>query len=255
MCFSSAAEMNLPGSELLSETEIAQLAQRLGEIMNPDALSLEGVDGLFCALVASPDMVPPSEYLAVILGGEPGDSGSFADLEDADATLSLLMRYWNSIIADFERESIHVPYIVEPGTDGIAGRAWARGFLRGTRLAPFGWEELWDSEDEGQLLSIPLVAGEMDPEWPREPLTQEQSDELLQWMGAGAARAYKYFAELRREGAESDLEEEDEFDDDDYYPETFVRSEPKIGRNEPCPCGSGKKYKRCCGAPELDSMP
>ena len=27
-----------------------------------------------------------------------------------------------------------------------------------------------------------------------------------------------------------------------------VRTEPKIGRNEPCPCGSGKKYKRCCGA-------
>ena len=29
--------------------------------------------------------------------------------------------------------------------------------------------------------------------------------------------------------------------------ETFVRSERKIGRNELCPCGSGKKYKRCCG--------
>jgi SEC-C motif-containing protein len=29
--------------------------------------------------------------------------------------------------------------------------------------------------------------------------------------------------------------------------ETVVRSEPKIGRNEPCPCGSGKKYKHCCG--------
>ena len=28
---------------------------------------------------------------------------------------------------------------------------------------------------------------------------------------------------------------------------TFRRAEPKIGRNEPCPCGSGKKYKRCCG--------
>ena len=26
-----------------------------------------------------------------------------------------------------------------------------------------------------------------------------------------------------------------------------VRSEPKIGRNEPCPCGSGKKYKHCHG--------
>jgi len=29
--------------------------------------------------------------------------------------------------------------------------------------------------------------------------------------------------------------------------ETFIREMPKIGRNEPCPCGSGKKYKRCCG--------
>ena len=29
--------------------------------------------------------------------------------------------------------------------------------------------------------------------------------------------------------------------------ETFVRQERKVGRNEPCPCGSGKKYKACCG--------
>lgn len=26
----------------------------------------------------------------------------------------------------------------------------------------------------------------------------------------------------------------------------YVREEPKIGRNDPCPCGSGKKYKKCC---------
>ncbi len=29
--------------------------------------------------------------------------------------------------------------------------------------------------------------------------------------------------------------------------EPFVRRQPKIGRNEPCPCGSGKKYKQCHG--------
>ena len=27
-----------------------------------------------------------------------------------------------------------------------------------------------------------------------------------------------------------------------------VREQPKVGRNDPCPCGSGKKYKKCCGA-------
>lgn len=29
--------------------------------------------------------------------------------------------------------------------------------------------------------------------------------------------------------------------------EPYRRSEPKVSRNEPCPCGSGKKYKKCCG--------
>lgn len=29
--------------------------------------------------------------------------------------------------------------------------------------------------------------------------------------------------------------------------ETVVRDAPKVGRNDPCPCGSGKKYKKCCG--------
>lgn len=28
--------------------------------------------------------------------------------------------------------------------------------------------------------------------------------------------------------------------------ETVHRSQPKVGRNDPCPCGSGKKYKKCC---------
>ncbi|MGI6087744.1 MAG: preprotein translocase subunit SecA [Kiritimatiellia bacterium] len=31
-------------------------------------------------------------------------------------------------------------------------------------------------------------------------------------------------------------------------PEPVMRTEPKVGRNDPCPCGSGKKYKKCCGA-------
>jgi hypothetical protein len=49
-------------------------------------------------------------------------------------------------------------------------------------------------------------------------------------------------------------DEPDEFYDDDVWEpnsgpigqETYVREIPKIGRNEPCPCGSGKKYKKCC---------
>jgi hypothetical protein len=38
----------------------------------------------------------------------------------------------------------------------------------------------------------------------------------------------------------------DEFDPNWDATSTYVRATPKTGRNEPCPCGSGKKYKRCC---------
>ncbi len=171
----------------LSETEVDQLAARLSQIQNPDALTLEGVDGLFCALVASPENTLPSDYLPVILGGKAEDSHAFADIDDANTTLSLLMRYWNSIVTDFNRESIHLPFVVEPGIDGIPGRAWARGFMRGVRLAPTAWNKLLTNEDEGLLITIPLVAGEVDPSWPKEPLTKEREDELLQWMFAGGS--------------------------------------------------------------------
>jgi curved DNA-binding protein CbpA len=55
-------------------------------------------------------------------------------------------------------------------------------------------------------------------------------------------RAKKY-KKLKREAGISDDEEPDT-----APAETVRRAQPKVGRNDPCPCGSGKKYKHCCGA-------
>ena len=33
-----------------------------------------------------------------------------------------------------------------------------------------------------------------------------------------------------------------------HVPQPYVREQPKVGRNDPCVCGSGKKFKKCCGA-------
>lgn len=44
-------------------------------------------------------------------------------------------------------------------------------------------------------------------------------------------------------------DEDDEDEDAEREPQTPIKREaPKVGRNDPCPCGSGKKYKKCCGA-------
>jgi len=64
---------------------------------------------------------------------------------------------------------------------------------------------------------------------------------------------YSDFALWEKEHLQDDnLEPKKSFFDntDDEYNENYeikpVRTEPKIGRNDPCPCGSGKKYKKCC---------
>lgn len=56
-------------------------------------------------------------------------------------------------------------------------------------------------------------------------------------------------AEMMRGGFAMPLDEYDELDGFPFSPSPAkpVRVEPKVGRNDPCPCGSGRKYKQCCG--------
>ena len=235
--------METVSREGLSEAEIERLADRLEASGDPAALTLEGVDGLFCALIASPRTVMPNEYLPAIFG--PEDS-AFVDMEDANATISLLMRYWNSIIADLERDSIHQPFVFEELDGDLPGRDWAQGFLAGTRLARDGWKELFDSEREGDLFMIPLMAGEADPAWPKEPVTPMLEEEVLKSMAVGFLHSYRHFAAARGRLARGTYDGPAP-PGTPFSEEPYVRSAAKVGRNDPCPCGSGKKFKKCCG--------
>jgi preprotein translocase subunit SecA len=55
--------------------------------------------------------------------------------------------------------------------------------------------------------------------------------------------------EERRREREKELEmaRQQSAGDGDSSPKPVRRSQEKVGRNAPCPCGSGKKYKKCCG--------
>jgi preprotein translocase subunit SecA len=74
-----------------------------------------------------------------------------------------------------------------------------------------------------------------------EELERRRKEELEQEM----ARARLRHEEASATGVSGDGDEGDE--QRQAGPDTFVRQERKVGRNEPCPCGSGKKYKQCCG--------
>ena len=82
-------------------------------------------------------------------------------------------------------------------------------------------------------------AVQSEPEW------RDWQDPWAFYAPEAIARRQERWAEEDARADESDAEDEDVFDEfDSALP--YVRDEPKVGRNDPCPCGSGKKYKKCC---------
>jgi uncharacterized protein len=75
-----------------------------------------------------------------------------------------------------------------------------------------------------------------DPEMRPDPISREQREEVFAHMAAGLLGAYRYFRS--HDQAHADIA---------FAPEPR-RNAANVGRNAPCPCGSGKKYKKCCGS-------
>jgi len=97
-----------------------------------------------------------------------------------------------------------------------------------------------DGENGGAIVPIFALAHEHDPDPKmrpyKEPITEELRDNLIVSAAAGVMRIYRYFEAQRLSGTRTDGDTT-----------TFHRTTPKIGRNDRCPCGSGKKFKQCCG--------
>lgn len=225
------------GFKPLTSKEFEKLEALLVSRGGARAMRVEELDGFFTALVIGPDMVMPSEYLPVVWGGDDDESAGFKSLEEANVLMQLMMRHWNAIVAELEAEGVYRMKLDAPDTKGVPGRQWARGFMKGVTMRREGWSVLLTSENEGQLATIAIVAGDVDPGFPEEPLDIAAADRLVVLMAAGVGRAYRYFKAQRVPMPGGRREKAG----------PVRRREPKVGRNEPCPCGSGRKYKQCCG--------
>jgi uncharacterized protein len=225
-------------NEPLTDAEIDHLGDLLANCKGGRAMNVETLDGFFAALIAGPEVVMPSEYNREVFGGEMSDTCEFPSLAAANNFLGLIMRQWNDTAGTLFNGEVYGPLLLED-KDGIAqGNDWARGFMRGVAMRPDGWAVLIDDDQHGGcLLPMMMLCHEHDPdpEMRPEPISREKREEVIVMMAAGLSGAYRYFRERREANTGT----------------TFTpgsrRNVSKTGRNEPCPCGSGKKYKRCCG--------
>jgi uncharacterized protein len=225
----------------LTDAETERLSAVLERFGDKRSMNLEQLDGFLAALVCYPDNVPPSEYLPEIWGDGIVLEDAFAAQPIFQDFLTLIVRHWNVIVDTLRSGDVYLPLLLS-GENGIThANDWANGFLRGMELRKEDWAALLDDEEHGGSL-VPILAlaheHHPDPEMRpyKEPISAEQREKLIIGAAAGVMNIYRYFRAEQVRAKHSSLASM-----------TSRRVQPKIGRNELCPCGSGKKFKHCCG--------
>jgi len=228
-------------SQPLTDTELDQLSAILARFGDERSMNLEQLDGFLAALICGPELVPPSKYLPEIWG----DQTVFEDASSAQVFMSLLVRHWNAIADTLNSGEAYLPLLLEDESGITQGNGWANGFLRGMEFGKEDWALLFEDEEHGgSLVPIFALANEHNPDPElrsyHQPIGAELREQLIVGAAAGTMQIYRYFKAQR-------------FLHNDPLGNmtTSRRTMPKIGRNDPCPCGSGKKFKQCCGKPTL----
>lgn len=204
------------------------LGEKLRQFVNSKKDLEEGLSahsytqGLITAVIVGPEEIPTAEWMPQL------ENFHEQDGEDAALSMALLLFEHTQIVKSLKSREGYKPFFWEDSEGHLITKDWAYGFLAGVRLRREAWKPL--EEGPGRtlfaMLAILLQNEEMDAkiievgEDPKELFGTAQ-DILPDWLHS--------LYSIRKEPALG-----------------LSHRESKVGRNDPCPCGSGKKYKKCC---------
>ena len=129
-------------------------------------------------------------------------------------------------------------------TDETIWETWVSGFERAMRLRRDAWEQIVESEDEEAGASVTMMLtlhgiAEGDSDLPDRSISDlsDKAPDMITDIVIALNRWTKGYpqSDVLLAGSERSAS-------------VAAFRTNKVGRNEPCPCGSGRKYKRCCGA-------
>ncbi len=202
----------------------------LSDAVSDEAMLLSELDGYLTAIATGPKLVPPSEWLPEIWRGAEPD---FADAEEARRVMAAIMGRYNEILATLARAPLELEPLFDYDLDGtVFPDIWATGFLTGVQLREAAWTPIHHSTHATAFSVIAALAA------------PEQMHGLVSDPDDVARLAAAFAEELPITIAAID----DFWKKRRGYSTTGNQRPAKTGRNEPCPCGSGKKFKKCCGA-------
>lgn len=214
----------------LNENEMTFINSVLERCDSDDAIvDVSELDGFLTAIISGPQMIMPSTWLPEIWGG-PDEDPAWENDNEIEKFSGLVFQQMNNIVSalmDYpdEFEALFNIAEFEDETHTMV-EEWCFGYMRGIDLAG-GWPSL-PPEQQKHLDAIALHGTEEN--FARiDSMSREDyiaSKDLIE----PAVRALHAYWLSRRMPAN----------------EHSFHAEPKVGRNDPCPCGSGKKYKKCC---------
>ena len=213
------------------------------------ALSYHELQGFLFAVVSAPKMIPPSDWLPIIFAEEDAGYGS---PDEAREILGQIMALYNTINAAVLAPPTLLPGDCQLREDALANfeddapiAQWSRGFVRGHEWLEDLWAEHVPEELAGldaTLMALGFFASRQMAEdfLPETSAGESSLETATAAMHEALPGAVAFYAALGRSIAESVTKHDAE--------EAVPAHHGEVGRNDPCPCGSGKKYKKCCGA-------
>ena len=220
-------------AKLSFDTAFTEL-QRISSAL---AVSAHEALGLMTAVVSAPELIRPSDWLTALLRED-----GLEDADEAQRAVAAIMAVYNAIVTEMRGGRLEERCASAFETFEQVCE-WSVGYI-GIVTVDAVWAG--DTEALSVIGTISMLAA-FDEEGPalRERMKAgAEGYDLVEVSASLALRcavsAHAYWEDERRALAPSAAAE--------FGSEPFRREQPKVGRNAPCPCGSGKKYKRCCGA-------
>ncbi|HEY4940514.1 MAG TPA: UPF0149 family protein [Rhizomicrobium sp.] len=220
---------------LLGSTPFERLAAFLeSPDLSDGVMTLPELDGFLAGIAAGPQPVPADEWLPIVWGDD-GPPAFAADAE-AKAILAAIATLFDEIAAQIEDGS-YLPLLHESDSGAPMPQGWCVGFMTAAGLRVEAWAPLFESEDY-ETLAYPILA-----------FCDDEAGKPILDLSARDRRVLE--ADASDHIAQAVLDIAEYWQQKNKPPPAGaipVRTAPKIGRNDPCPCGSGRKYKKCCGA-------
>jgi uncharacterized protein len=217
-----------------------QLEQEL-LTLDEDAMLLEELDGFIAGLLVFPDLIKPGEWLPFLWGTESGEEPAFDSLDHLNRVLGLVMEHYNDVARTLiDRPDRYGPlFAVDKRNGQILWEIWIAGFEKAVKLRPTAWQKLLIADQEtAQAMSGLLTLADVDRRDPR------FSTEQLDTLSAAAPDKIGPWVVAVNEWRLANTTPTPNFS---TPPPPSGAPPTKPGRNDPCPCSSGRKYKKCCG--------